>query len=96
MIGRGTLVCKPQFKNPRCFIGIGLVADNPNLAGTAAHWDLFKDGLLLIVPRIRRGSLGVDLLLDRDGVRAVWLLWLPLVDGHGRQRGRHLAVERKI
>ena len=50
----------------------------------------------MIVPRIRRGSLGVDLLLDRGGVRAVWLLWRPLVDGDGRQRGRHLAEERKI
>ena len=39
MIGRGTLG-KPQYKNPRCFIGIGRVADNPNLCGTAAHWDL--------------------------------------------------------
>ena len=96
MIGRGTLVCEPQSKNPRCFVGIGLVADNPNLCGTAAHWDLTKDGLLLIVPRIRRGGLGIDFLLDRGGVRAVWLLLRPLVGGDGRQRGRHLAVECKI
>ena len=93
MIGRGTLVCKPQSKNPRCFIGIGPVADNPNLCGTAAHWDLVNDSLLLIVPR---GGLGIDLLLERGGVRAVGLLWRTLVGVDGRQRGRDLTVECKV
>jgi len=90
-------VNEPQSLNPRCRIGIWARSHLILILFlTAAHWNLVMDGLLLIVPRTSRGGLGIGLLLERGGVRAVGLLLRTLVGVDGRQRGRDLTVECKV